>query len=258
MQFDGQCHFDGFVLRDASQVYVQNFNAIRVPLDFAEQSGVLDIAGQGEHLRAVTNYTAHGFTGDDQVHVGFAVAIQYSWNQALRTQLTDSGRTNSFACLNFDCLNHALGSITWAAQPSQNWEQSYRSGLLETGKYRKSRITFKSNRVETCSRIAKIVLSARRVSITLSQCWQIACWHSSRHTRFTTIPLTERLMAKKSAPLQYIEPIGARVLVLKDEPKRETKGGIALPDAAEIPTITGRIVTISRQVAHDEDVPLRQ
>lgn len=65
-------------------------------------------------------------------------------------------------------------------------------------------------------------------------------------------------MAKSKATLQYIEPIGARVLVLKDEPKRETKGGIALPDAAEIPTITGRIVTISKQVAHDEDVPLRQ
>ncbi|MEZ6136966.1 MAG: co-chaperone GroES [Pirellulaceae bacterium] len=65
-------------------------------------------------------------------------------------------------------------------------------------------------------------------------------------------------MAKKKPTLQTIEPIGARVLVLKDEPKRETKGGIALPDAAEIPTITGRIVTISTQVAHDEDVPLRQ
>ncbi|GIW97474.1 MAG: 10 kDa chaperonin [Pirellulaceae bacterium] len=65
-------------------------------------------------------------------------------------------------------------------------------------------------------------------------------------------------MAKKGPKLQYIEPIGARVLVLKDEPKRETKGGIALPDAAEIPTITGRIVSISRQVAHDEDVPLKQ
>ncbi len=66
-------------------------------------------------------------------------------------------------------------------------------------------------------------------------------------------------MAKKSSKTpQYIEPIGGRVLVLKDEPKRETKGGIALPDAAEIPTITGRIVTISQLVAHDEDVPLRQ
>lgn len=66
-----------------------------------------------------------------------------------------------------------------------------------------------------------------------------------------------RSMAKKST-FEIIEPVGARVLVLKDEPKRETKGGIALPDAAEIPTITGRIVAISRQVEHDDDMPLRQ
>jgi chaperonin GroES len=65
-------------------------------------------------------------------------------------------------------------------------------------------------------------------------------------------------MAKKTVQFDYIEPVGARVLVRKDEPKRETKGGIALPDAAEIPTITGRIITISRQVEHDDDVPLRQ
>jgi chaperonin GroES len=65
-------------------------------------------------------------------------------------------------------------------------------------------------------------------------------------------------MKKKRDSFDYIEPIGARVLVLKDEPKRETKGGIALPDAAEIPTISGRIVTISRQVEHDDDMPLRQ
>jgi chaperonin GroES len=74
----------------------------------------------------------------------------------------------------------------------------------------------------------------------------------------TISELKSLVMAKKSTSMQYIEPIGARVLVRKDEPKRETKGGIALPDAAEIPTITGRIVTISRQVAHDQDMPLRQ
>ncbi len=61
-----------------------------------------------------------------------------------------------------------------------------------------------------------------------------------------------------SKAFEYIEPIGARVLVRKDEPKRQTKGGIALPDQAEIPTITGRIVTISAQVARDSDMPLRQ
>ena len=66
-------------------------------------------------------------------------------------------------------------------------------------------------------------------------------------------------MAKsRKSVMEYVEPIGARVVVRKDEPKRETKGGIALPDAAEIPTITGRIVTISAQVENDEDVPLRQ
>lgn len=59
-------------------------------------------------------------------------------------------------------------------------------------------------------------------------------------------------------PFEYVEPIGHRVLVRKDEPKRQTKGGIALPDDAEIPTITGRIVTISAAIENDEDLPLRQ
>lgn len=67
-------------------------------------------------------------------------------------------------------------------------------------------------------------------------------------------------MGKKKSvtPFEHVEPIGDRVLVRKDEPKRETRGGIALPDAAEIPTITGRIVTISAAVENDDDVPLRQ
>jgi len=66
-------------------------------------------------------------------------------------------------------------------------------------------------------------------------------------------------MAKtRDTTFEYIEPIGARVLVRKDDPKRQTKGGIALPDQAEIPTITGRIVTISAHVENDADMPLRQ
>jgi chaperonin GroES len=70
---------------------------------------------------------------------------------------------------------------------------------------------------------------------------------------------TPCIMSKtKPRTFEYVEPIGARVLVRKDEPKRETKGGIALPDQAEIPTITGRIVAISAAIENDEDVPLRQ
>lgn len=62
----------------------------------------------------------------------------------------------------------------------------------------------------------------------------------------------------KKQALEYVEPIGARVVVRKDQSKRVTKGGIALPDQAEIPTITGRIVTISAMVERDEDTPLRR
>lgn len=58
--------------------------------------------------------------------------------------------------------------------------------------------------------------------------------------------------------LEIVEPIGNRVLIRKDEDKKQTKGGIQLPDNIEIPTITGRIVTISAEVANDQDIPLRQ
>ena len=67
-----------------------------------------------------------------------------------------------------------------------------------------------------------------------------------------------KMSKTKSRTFEFVEPIGARVLVRKDEPKRQTKGGIALPDQSEIPTITGRIVTISAQVENDENVPLKQ
>ncbi|MFC1676538.1 co-chaperone GroES [Planctomycetota bacterium] len=59
-------------------------------------------------------------------------------------------------------------------------------------------------------------------------------------------------------PLETVEPIGNRVLVRKDEDKKQTKGGIQLPDNIEIPTITGRIVTISAEVENTPEIPLRQ
>ena len=59
-------------------------------------------------------------------------------------------------------------------------------------------------------------------------------------------------------PLETVEPIGKRVLIRKDEDKKQTKGGIQLPDNIEIPTITGRIITISAEVENSPDIPLRQ
>ncbi len=48
------------------------------------------------------------------------------------------------------------------------------------------------------------------------------------------------------------------ILIRKDESRQMTKGGIVLPDQAEIPTITGRIVEVSAQLAHDDDYPVRK
>ncbi|MEC9373012.1 MAG: co-chaperone GroES [Planctomycetota bacterium] len=60
------------------------------------------------------------------------------------------------------------------------------------------------------------------------------------------------------AKLETIEPIGARVLIRKDEDKKQTKSGIHLPDKIEIPTLTGRVVSISAEVALDQKYPIRQ
>ena len=57
---------------------------------------------------------------------------------------------------------------------------------------------------------------------------------------------------------ESVEPLGLRVLIRKDESRQQTRGGIVLPDDAEIPTITGRVVEISAQVANDEDFPVRK
>lgn len=48
------------------------------------------------------------------------------------------------------------------------------------------------------------------------------------------------------------------ILIRKDESRQMTKGGIVLPDQAEIPTITGRIVEVSAQIERDDDFPVRK
>ncbi len=45
--------------------------------------------------------------------------------------------------------------------------------------------------------------------------------------------------------LETVEPIGKRVLIRKDDDKKQTKSGIHLPDKIEIPTLTGRVIAVS-------------
>lgn len=57
---------------------------------------------------------------------------------------------------------------------------------------------------------------------------------------------------------EFVEPLGKRILIRKDEARQKTRGGIVLPDQAEIPTITGRVVEISALIERDEDFPIRK
>ena len=57
---------------------------------------------------------------------------------------------------------------------------------------------------------------------------------------------------------EIVEPLGKRVVIRKDQDKKETKGGIRLPDNIEIPTITGRIVAVSAEIDSDPMLPLKQ
>ena len=65
-------------------------------------------------------------------------------------------------------------------------------------------------------------------------------------------------MTRKESQIEIVEPIGNRVLIRKDEDKKRTKSGIHLPDKVEIPTLTGRVVTVSTQIENDTDYPIEQ
>src|ERR1700722_13718950 len=63
---------------------------------------------------------------------------------------------------------------------------------------------------------------------------------------------------KSRAEYDVIEPTGKRVVIRKDDNKRQTRSGIVLPDSHEIPVITGRVIAISKAIENDEDETIRQ
>ena len=57
---------------------------------------------------------------------------------------------------------------------------------------------------------------------------------------------------------EVIIPLCGRVLISKDDDRKETKGGIVLPDSVKIPVITGRVVEIAADIESDFDIPIRK
>src|SRR5213082_665290 len=73
----------------------------------------------------------------------------------------------------------------------------------------------------------------------------------------TTIMHMAKPSSARRAEYDIIEPIGKRVVVRKDENKRQTRSGIVLPDSHEIPVITGRVIAVSKEIENDEDQTIR-
>src|SRR5256885_17019871 len=70
--------------------------------------------------------------------------------------------------------------------------------------------------------------------------------------------MATRPSANKRSEFDIIEPTGKRVIIRKDDNKRQTKSGIVLPDTHEIPVITGRVIAVSKAIENDADQTIRQ
>src|SRR5688572_11296137 len=70
--------------------------------------------------------------------------------------------------------------------------------------------------------------------------------------------MATRPTPKRASEFDIIEPIGKRVVVRKDDNKRQTRSGIVLPDSHEIPVITGRVIAVSKAIENDEDQTIRK
>lgn len=53
--------------------------------------------------------------------------------------------------------------------------------------------------------------------------------------------------------MEKVIPVGLRVLILRDDAKSQTKGGVFLPGNVHIPTLRGTILELGGQVASDSD-----
>lgn len=59
-------------------------------------------------------------------------------------------------------------------------------------------------------------------------------------------------------PDEVIIPLSGRVLIRKDDDKKETKGGLILPDSVKIPVITGRVIEIAADVESNYEIPIKK
>ncbi len=53
-----------------------------------------------------------------------------------------------------------------------------------------------------------------------------------------------------------IEPVAGRILFRKDDERGSTRGGIILPETTKIPVLTGRVLSIAKDLENDFEFPI--
>ena len=245
---------DRFGLGNPCKVHVNDVVTHRAPLNGSQKCSVGDIPSEVHQLGPVFDQLIDGIEGNGKANVVFAVPVEYRRDRTAFADLDHRSRPFSVSLFDFDGLNHGLNKpaaggfskgLTIDLQTANVGKKPMDYVPFWASEYDNFTVSCKSKKPEVSYEGFSAGLDSHH--------------NTFEHPSSYPLALAESFidMTKKNT-FETIEPVGARVLVLKDEPKRQTKGGIALPDAAEIPTITGRIVTISRQVEHDQDMPLRQ
>ena len=91
---------------DAEKVDVERFDAVGVPLEFADESGCLHRSGEVHHATSVTNRGHNSFPRGSQVDALFAVAIEDGGHQALSSEPAALPGTSALAEGNVECVAH--------------------------------------------------------------------------------------------------------------------------------------------------------
>lgn len=120
-----------------------------------------------------------------------------------------------------------------------------------TDEIRRSGAAEQTERVGLSSGWARRALDEDRARANDTNCFQFG-------RRLESLRQPEVVKVWSLLVTDYVEPLGKRILIRKDEARQKTRGGIVLPDQAEIPTITGRVVEISVQIERDHDFPVRK
>ena len=105
-QVDGHLHLHAIGLADPQQIDMDRLDTEGVPLEFTNQSALLDGAGEIHHAAAVTDDGFQGLPLGGEIDAFFTVAIQNRRHHALATEAAALPGSSTRPRHNFEGIAH--------------------------------------------------------------------------------------------------------------------------------------------------------